>query len=129
MGQAPPQFHGSGPRKGVEDRPFSYAEGRDRSHADVCVRYLRASDPSLYRWTGGGGSPSLLRAVVVSPRASWTGGGGRNLLCTRRSPGLTTAARALTPKAPGQRDLLPGRTVAVGPRRLQHAGQPVEARL
>src|SRR3954471_24837880 len=89
--------------------------------------FARATPRSTAGPGAGGRLPCCAR--WYQPRAFWTGGGGRNLLCTRRSPGLTTASRALTAKAPGQRDLLPGRTVAVGPRRLQHAGQPVEARL
>src|SRR6476646_6116636 len=76
MGWAPSPFGWGWARKDVEDRAFSYAEARDQSHATAPVRYLRASDPSLYRWTGGGGSPSLLARGGAPPRACWTGGGG-----------------------------------------------------
>src|SRR3954447_4640856 len=79
----------------------------------------------------GAGGRLLLCARRCTTARLWTGGGGPRPLCTRRSRALTTRLRtapgALASEAPSQRDLLPGRTVAIGPRRLEHAGQSVEA--
>jgi hypothetical protein len=87
-----------------------------------------ASDPSLYRWTGGGGSPSLFARGGAPPRAFWTGGGVRTL-CTRRGSALTPPANPLTAKAPGPRDLLLGRALTVRAVRLEHAREILEAGL
>jgi hypothetical protein len=75
---------------------FSYAEAKNPPHAHPRVRYVRASDPSLYRWTGGGGSPFVCFHAVVHHRA--TGDRGQRAadpLCTRRGPRLTTPLDAL----------------------------------
>ena len=81
--------------KGAEDEPFSYADVRFAPHAGALLRYFRACGPSLYRWTGGGGS-RWLRArdgappPVVHHRATMDRGRrAADSMCTRSVRALT----------------------------------------
>ena len=75
-------------RKGVEDRAFFLCRSATiASHAGALLRYVRASDPSLYRWTGGGGSPLVcLRAAVHRRAPAGPGAEGRGLLVYPQRP-------------------------------------------